>query len=89
MNISLSYFQVVFIFRYLKCCPDCRLSASRTKFALPKHMPKLRFYFGFSTPRIAMFGSGVDSSSFVKDLISKETSPFKIKGMFPGQDGKM
>ena len=52
-------------------------------------MPKLRFYFGFSTSRIAMFGSGVDSTSFVKDLISKETSPFKIKGMFPGQDGKM
>ena len=85
----MSYFQVVFIFRYLKCCPDCRFSASRTKFTIPKHMPKLRFYFGFSTPRIAMFGSGLDSTSFVKDLMSKETSPFKIKGMFPGQDGKM
>ena len=46
---------------------------------------RLGFYFGLTTPRIAMFGSGLDRNNFVKKLLWDKHSPFVVQKMFPGQ----
>jgi len=68
---------------YLKCCPECRYLRKSIQF--PTHLPKLSYFFGFSTPRIVMFGSGMDSSGLVRRVLWDQRSPFTVKGMFPGQ----
>lgn len=51
----------------------------------------MSFFLGFSIPRVVMFGPGLESetSGIVKKIFSGPTSPFMVKGMFPGQfDGE-
>lgn len=68
---------------YLQCCPECRIKREKTSM-LPS-LPKLGFYFGFSNPKVAMFGSGLDRNGFVKKLLWDKHSPFVVQKMFPGQ----
>ena len=74
------------VFRYLKCCPECRCR-SKTSINFPTQIPKLKYFFGFAVPRIVMFGAGLDSSGLVKRILWNKVSPFEVKGMFPGQFG--
>lgn len=80
-----------FYFRYLKCCPDCHYH-SKIKSSFKLKIPRLSFYLGFKTPKIVMFGPGLEAetSGIVKRIFSGPNSPFVIKGMFPGRfDGKL
>jgi len=70
---------------YIKCCPEYRRYNSKYSINFPKQIPNLRYYFGFSIPRVVMFGSGLDSSGLVRGLLWSKGSPFVVKGMFPGQ----
>lgn len=71
---------------YLKCCPECH-SYRRNQTSLKVRIPRLSFFLGFSTPRVVMFGPGLETetSGIVKRIFSGPNSPFFIKGMFPGQ----
>lgn len=69
---------------YLKCCPESR-QLSKASIQFPTQIPNLSYFFGFSVPRIVMFGSGLDSSGLVKRILWDQRSPFSVKGMFPGQ----
>eukprot|EP00794_Sanderia_malayensis_P008143 gene8143-9013_t len=68
---------------YLNCCPDCGKQKQKSNFRF--HLPKFSFYFGFSVPKVVMFGPGLESktSGIVRKMFSD--SMFTIKGMFPGE----
>lgn len=69
---------------YLRCCPECRVKRNN-KSSRMISIQRLGFYFGLTTPRIAMFGSGLDRNNFVKKLLWDKHSPFVVQKMFPGQ----
>ncbi|XP_012563417.2 uncharacterized protein LOC101240962 isoform X1 [Hydra vulgaris] len=67
---------------YIRCCPENnKVNNSNIHLSFTS----LSYYFGFSTPRIVMFGSGLNSKGLVKRLLWDKQSPFTVKGMFPGQ----
>ena len=74
----------IHLHRYLRCCPECRLKRVEKSSKIIS-IPKLGYFFGFSIPRVAMFGSGLDRNGFVKNLLWDKHSPFVVEKMFPGQ----
>ena len=74
----------IYLHRYLRCCPECRLKRVEKSSKIIS-IPKLGYFFGFSIPRVAMFGSGLDRNGFVKNLLWDKHSPFVVEKMFPGQ----
>lgn len=49
-------------------------------------VPIVQQYLGFfHTPRIVMFGSGLDTSGLVGRIMQDPRSPLTITGMFPGE----
>ena len=88
--------QLIVIFRYLRCCPECRsLRRSRQsgfKSVVFYNLQNLSSFFRRKSPRVVMFGPGLecDARGLVRQLLHDHTSPFEIMGMFPGQfDGKL
>ena len=95
-NPNVILLQLIVIFRYLRCCPECRsLRRSRQsgfKSVVFYNLQNLSSFFRRKSPRVVMFGPGLecDARGLVRQLLHDHTSPFEIMGMFPGQfDGKL
>lgn len=71
---------------YVKCCPEFRSIEKESIAARAfQQFLKMRVSFGFSVPRIIMFGSGLNDTGLVSRIMTDPSSPFTVQGMFPGR----
>ena len=75
-------------YRYANCYAN-RLSLPTQSFTHPvtHKLRKLMRRLQGASPRLLMFGSGLESVPFVKTMLWQPLSPYQPTGLFPGKDG--